>query len=165
MNVRYLTKASVIAAIYVILVVLEMPFGQLGYGAIQIRLAEALVLLPLVEAAAIPGVFVGCLLANFILTFVAPFGLIDVVGGSLVTLLAAYLTSKMPNRFLGVLPPVILNALIVSTWIAYFTSRTNWTELYWPIAASLAIGQLIAVGIFGNVVLYAYNRSVRKEKM
>jgi len=68
MNTKYLTKASLIAAIYVVLVLIEIPLGQLGYGAVQIRIAEALVILPLVDRAAIPGVFIGCFLTNFILT-------------------------------------------------------------------------------------------------
>lgn len=158
MNIKYITKAAVIAALYVILVALEIPFGSLAFGPVQIRIAEALVILPLVESAAIPGVFIGCLLANFILTFFAPYGMIDVFAGSIVTLIAAYLTSKMPNKILGILPPVILNGLIVSIWIAYFTNPSEWTSLYWPIVGSVSLGEFIAIGIFGNIVLYSYQR-------
>ncbi len=153
-NTKYLSKAGMIAALYVILVMIEIPFGQLAYGPIQVRIAEALVLLPLVELAAIPGVFVGCLIANLILTFSSGFGLIDVVGGSLITLISAYLTSKMPNKILGILPPVILNALIVSIWVSSFFPELS----YWAVAAGIGAGELIAVGLFGNVVLYAYSR-------
>jgi uncharacterized membrane protein len=158
MNTKYLTKAAVIASLYVILIVLEIPFGQLSYGPIQLRLAEALVLLPLIESAAIPGVFVGCLIGNILLTFFAPYGMVDVIGGSLVTLIAAYLTSKMPNKILGILPPVILNGLIVSIWIAYFTNPDKWQQLYWPVVGTVALGELAAVGIFGSIVLYVYER-------
>ncbi len=154
MNTKYLSKAGMIAALYVILVIIEIPLGQLAFGPIQVRIAEALVLLPLVEAAAIPGVFVGCVIANLILTFSSGFGLIDVVGGSLITLVAAYLTSKMPNKFLGILPPVILNGLLVSIWVSSFFPEMT----YWAVAASIGIGELIAVGLFGNIVLYAYQR-------
>lgn len=97
MNIRYLTKASLIAAIYIILVILQtipFPIAPLTFGPIQLRVAEGLALLPLVEAAAVPGVFVGCLIANFLIASYSGFGLIDIFGGSLVTLLAAYLTSK-----------------------------------------------------------------------
>ncbi|QIB26484.1 QueT transporter family protein [Caloranaerobacter azorensis] len=156
MNTRFLTKVSVIAALYVILVALEIPFGTLAFGPIQIRVAEALVLLPLVETAAIPGVFIGCLIANLILTFTSGFGLIDIIGGSLVTLVAAFLTSKMPNKFLGILPPVILNGIVVSLWVSYFFNMP-----YWPTAATIALGELIAVGLFGNIVLYVYERAIR----
>ncbi|SDY46599.1 Uncharacterized membrane protein [Proteiniborus ethanoligenes] len=157
MNTKYLSKAGMIAALYVILVVLEIPLGQLAFGPIQVRIAEALVLLPLVEAAAIPGVFVGCLIANLILTFASGFGLIDIIGGSLITLVSAYLTSKMPNKFLAILPPVILNGLIVAIWVSSFFPELN----YWTVVAGIGIGELIAVGIFGNIVLYAYDRIKR----
>ncbi|RKD34606.1 QueT transporter family protein [Thermohalobacter berrensis] len=153
MNTKYLAKAGLIAALYVILVALEIPFGTLAFGPVQVRVAEALALLPLVESAAIPGLFIGCFVANFILTFFAPFGLIDVIGGSLVTLIAAYLTSKMPNKILGTLPPVILNGLIVGIWVSYFTNFP-----YHLTALSIAAGELIAVGLFGNIALYAFNR-------
>ncbi|EOD00125.1 QueT transporter family protein [Caldisalinibacter kiritimatiensis] len=153
MNTRYLSKSAAIAALYVILVALEIPLGTLAFGPVQIRVAEALVLLPLIESAAIPGVFIGCLLANTILTFTSGFGLIDIVGGSLVTLIAAYLTSKMPNKILGVIPPVALNGLIVSIWVAKFTNFP-----YWPTVGFIALGELIAVGLFGSIVLYAYER-------
>lgn len=153
-NTKYLSKAGMIAALYVVLVLVEIPLGQLAYGPIQVRIAEALVLLPLVESAAIPGVFVGCLIANLILTFASGYGLIDVIGGSLVTLISAYLTSKMPNKILGILPPVILNALIVSIWVSSFFPEMT----YWAVAAGIGVGELIAVGLFGNIVLYAYSR-------
>ncbi|WIV11182.1 QueT transporter family protein [Proteiniborus sp. MB09-C3] len=153
-NTKYLAKAGMIAALYVILVIIEIPLGQLAFGPIQVRVAEALVLLPLVESAAIPGVFVGCFIANLILTFASGYGLIDVVGGSLITLISAYLTSKMPNKFLGILPPVILNALLVSIWVSSFFPELG----YWAVAAGIGAGELVAVGLFGNIVLYAYNR-------
>lgn len=157
-NTKYLSKAGMIAALYVVLVLVEIPLGQLAFGPIQVRIAEALVLLPLVESAAIPGVFIGCLIANLILTFSSGYGLIDVIGGSLVTLISAYLTSKMPNKILGILPPVILNALIVSIWVSSFFPEMN----YWVVAAGIGSGELIAVGLFGNIVLYAYSR-IRKS--
>lgn len=175
MNTKYLTRASAIAALYVVLVVLEIPLGTLAFGPVQIRVAEALVLLPLVDLAAIPGVFIGCLLANFILTFVAPFGMIDVFGGSLVTLVAAYLTSKaghlsgfivrsMPKRpsgfivqilniLIGSIPPVVLNALVVSIWVSAGMGMAYWVTVLW-----IGIGELVAVAVLGSIALYAYNR-------
>ncbi|AFS78354.1 hypothetical protein DUF988 [Gottschalkia acidurici 9a] len=157
MNTKYLTKASIIAAIYVVLVLVEIPLGPITYGPIQIRISEGLALLPLVEAAAIPGVFIGCLMANLILAFLSGFGLVDVLGGSLVTLLAAYMTSKMPNKILGVLPPVILNGLIVSIWVSNFMGVP-----YIVTVGTIGLGELIAVSVFGNITLYIYNR-IRKH--
>lgn len=152
MDTKYLTKAGLIAAIYVVLVAIQIPLGQLAFGPIQLRIAEGLTLLPLVESAAIPGVFIGCLISNLMLISISGFGLIDIFGGSLITLLAAYLTSKMPNKTLGILPPVILNGLIVSIWVSYFTKVP-----YWYTVLGISAGELISVALFGNIMFIAYN--------
>lgn len=159
MNVRYLTKASLIAAIYIVLVIIQVlpiPLASLTFGPIQIRLAEGLALLPLVEAAAIPGLFVGCLIANLLLAVHSGFGLIDIIGGSLVTLLAAYLTSKMKNKFAGMIPPVLLNGLIVSIWVSYFTKIP-----YHFTVLGIAAGELVSLLIFGNLILYVYKKATQ----
>lgn len=157
MDTKYLTKAGIIAALYVILVAIEIPFGQLAFGPIQLRIAEGLVLLPLVERASIPGVFVGCIISNLILASTSGLGLIDIIGGSLVTLLSAYLTSKMPNKYLGIIPPVVLNGFIVSIWVSYFTKIP-----YWVTVLGISLGELASVGIFGNIMLYVYGKTVDK---
>lgn len=162
MNTRYLTKASVIAAIYIVLILIQMiplPFVNLTFGPIQLRIAEGLVLLPLVEAAAVPGVFVGCLLSNLLLAPYSGFGLLDIFGGSLVTLVAAYLTSKMKNRISGMIPPVLLNGLIVSTWVSYFTK----IPYFWTVAG-IAGGELLSLIIFGSIFLYVYDKSTNLKE-
>ncbi len=162
MNIRYLTKASLIAAIYIVLVLLQvMPFPLVGltFGPIQLRIAEGLALLPLVEAAAVPGVFVGCLIANLLIAPYSGFGLVDIIGGSLVTLLAAYLTSKMKNKITGILPPVILNGLIVSIWVSFFTKIP-----YWVTVLGIGGGELASVAIFGSIILYVYEKSTNLKE-
>lgn len=157
MNIRYLTKASLIAAIYIVLVLIQIlpfPLASLTFGPIQLRLAEGLALLPLVEAAAVPGLFVGCLLANLLLAPYSGFGLIDIIGGSLVTLLAAYLTSKMKTKFTAILPPVILNGFIVSIWVSYFTKIP-----YLYTVLGIGGGELASVVLFGSVILYVYEKA------
>lgn len=157
MNAKYMTKASLIAAIYIVLVliqVLPFPMATLTFGPVQLRLAEGLVLLPLVEAAAIPGVFVGCLISNLILASYSGFGLIDIFGGSLVTLIAAILTSKMKNKITAMIPPVVLNGLIVSIWVSYFTRIP-----YLYTVIGISVGELISVGIFGSLFLYVYEKA------
>jgi uncharacterized membrane protein len=157
MNIRYLTKASLIAAIYIVLVLLQLlpvPLASLTFGPIQLRLAEGLALLPLVESAAVPGLFVGCLLANLLLAPYSGFGLIDIIGGSLVTLLAAYLTSKMKTKFTAMLPPVILNGLIVSIWVSYFTKIP-----YVYTVLGIGGGELASVVLFGSLILYVYEKA------
>lgn len=157
MNIRYLTKASLIAAIYIVLVLLQIlpfPLASLTFGPIQLRLAEGLTLLPLVESAAVPGLFVGCLLANLLLAPYSGFGLVDIIGGSLVTLLAAYLTSKMKTKFTAMLPPVILNGLIVSIWVSYFTKIP-----YVYTVLGIGGGELASVVLFGSLILYVYEKA------
>ncbi|NLX63096.1 MAG: QueT transporter family protein [Tissierellia bacterium] len=154
MNTKFLTKASLIAAIYIILVLIQIPMGSLAFGPIQLRIAEGLTLLPFIEAAAIPGLFVGCLVSNIILAAYSSFGLVDIIGGSLVTLVAAYLTRKMPNRFMAALPPIILNGLIVSIWVSYFTKVP-----YMITVLGIAGGEIASIGIFGFTMLSAYEKT------
>lgn len=157
MNIRYITKASLIAAIYIVLVLIQIipiPFANLTFGPVQLRLAEGLTLLPLVESAAIPGLFIGCLLANLVLAPYSGFGLLDIIGGSIVTLVAAYLTSKMKNKFAGIIPPVVLNGLIVSIWVSYFTKVP-----YLYTVLGIGLGELASVLIFGTVILYVYEKA------
>lgn len=157
MDIKYLTKASLIAAIYIVLVlvqILPFPLATLTFGPVQLRLAEGLVLLPLVEAAAVPGVFVGCLLSNLLLASYSGFGLIDILGGSLVTLIAAVLTSKTKNRITAMIPPIVLNGLIVSIWVSYFTKIP-----YLYTAMGITIGEFISVALFGSLILFVYEKS------
>lgn len=157
MNTKYLTKASLIAAIYIVLVLIQVvpfPLASLTFGPIQLRIAEGLVLLPLLESAAIPGVFIGCLLSNLLLAPYSGFGLVDILGGSLVTLLAAYLTSKSKNKFTGMIPPVVLNGLIVSIWVSYFTKLP-----YLYTVLGITGGELASVLIFGSMILHVYEKA------
>ncbi len=154
-DTKYVTKAALIAAMYVVLILVQMiPAASFTFGAVQLRLAEGLTLLPFVEAAAIPGVFLGCLISNIILAGVSGLGLVDVIGGSLVTLAAAYLTSKAKNKYLAAVPPVLLNGLIVSIWVSYYTNMP-----YGITVLGIAGGEALSVFLFGGLVLYVYERS------
>lgn len=156
MNTKYLTKASLIAGVYIVLVLIQVPMGNLAFGPIQLRIAEGLTLLPLVEQAAIPGLFIGCLLSNIILAFYSGFGLVDIIGGSLVTLLAANLTSKMPNKVLGAMPPILLNGFIVSIWVSYYTNIN-----YWITWLGITGGEAAFVIIFGLITLSVHSKATR----
>ena len=151
MNIKSMTKAAILAAVYV---VLTIAFGEFSYGPIQFRIAEALVILPMVEPSAILGVFLGCMIANIF----GGYGLIDIIGGSLVTLVAAYITSKMPNKVLGALPPVILNALIVSIWLNKLTNIP-----YIAIVLNIALGEIAAVGVLGIPLLTIYDKYIKNS--
>jgi uncharacterized membrane protein len=111
MDSRFLARAAVIAALYAALTLAVAPFS---FGLMQVRISEALCVLPYFTAAAIPGLFVGCLVANAIgAIFGLGAGVADILFGSLATLAAACLTRIMPSRYLAPLPPVVVNAAVV----------------------------------------------------
>ncbi|MBE7054288.1 MAG: QueT transporter family protein [Ruminococcaceae bacterium] len=111
----YIVKASLIAAIYVIITGLFAPIS-FGHGIFQLRISEALTVLPIYTSAAIPGLFVGCMMSNLIF---GGLGIIDLIFGSLATLIASYLTYKLKNKgkIIALIPPVVVNALIVGTYL------------------------------------------------
>lgn len=153
---RYIAKAGIIAALYI---VFTLIFAPISYGPVQIRFAEGLILLALIEPAAIPAIFIGCIFSNLS----SPFGIADVFLGSFISLIAAYLTSNAPNRWIGVLPPVILNGFLTSAYLVVLSPTVlgeRWA--YWPMVGSIMIGELISVGIVGNIVLEAYKRIIKE---
>ena len=116
-SVRDLTIAAMVAALYTVMGYFANIFG-LDFGVVQFRFAEALTVLPFLFPAATPGLVVGCFLTNLL----SPYGPMDWLFGTLATAIAAWLTMKMPKWYLAALPPVIVNALILSPMWA-------WTEI------------------------------------
>ncbi len=152
-SVRDLTLAAMLGAVYAVLTMV-LPIPQ--YAGVQIRLAEALTVLPFLFPAATPGLFVGCLIANLL----SPYGLLDVVAGSAATLLACMWTQRLKNRWLAPLPAVICNAGIVGAVIAF--AQTGIGPAFWPAyalnALSVGVGELIASMILGSMLLTAIPR-------
>lgn len=143
-SVRFAANAAVIAAIYV---VLTYVFAWCASGAVQVRVAEALTILPVFTTAAIPGLAVGCLLAN-LLTGCA---LWDVVFGTLATLLGAIGTRLLRKRgFLASLPPILANVLIVP-WVLRFVYGDAWPV--WLLMLTVGAGELISCGVLGGILL------------
>lgn len=146
-SVRDLTLAAVLAAVYAVLTV-TLPIPQ--YGAIQMRISEALTVLPFLFPASTPGLFVGCFIANLF----SPYPL-DILCGSAATLLACIATQYMPNRYLASLPPVIFNMVIVGAEIAWF--ETGFGPGFWAAyafnAVTVGVGELAACFILGQLLL------------
>lgn len=103
-------RGAVVASVYV---AITMLFAPISFGVVQFRVAEALTLLPFLWIEAVPGLFVGCLLANLL----GGFGPWDVILGSVATLVAAVLTRLSPNLFLAALAPVVVNGLVVGAYL------------------------------------------------
>ena len=148
-KVTFLTHAAMIAAVYVVLCAV---FAPISYGEIQVRVAEELVILPFFTPAAIPGLFVGCIIANVMGGSI----MLDVVLGSLATLIGAVGSWHLrANRFLVLLPPIAANTLIVPYVLRYGYG----VPLPIPfMMLTVGIGEVIAVGLFGNVLLSALVR-------
>ncbi|OYD06174.1 QueT transporter family protein [Paludifilum halophilum] len=106
MPVRRMTFIAMVAAVYTVLTLAVAP---LSYGMIQFRISEMMTVLPFLTPLAVPGLFLGALTANLF----SPVGFYDILFGSLASLIAAWLTSRMPVRWLAPLPPVLVNAVII----------------------------------------------------
>ncbi len=119
-DTRYIVTGAIIAAMYVVLTFISNALS-LAYGPIQFRISEALTVLPVFTPAAIPGLAIGCLISN-----IFSFNAVDMAFGTLATVIAALLTRKLRNiktfslPLLSLLPPILINALIVGAEIAIF---------------------------------------------
>ena len=149
LSVRRLVRCAVIAAVYVVVCLVLAPFS---YGAVQVRVAEALCLLPVFGAEYIVGVTLGCFLANLLGSTV-----VDVVFGTLATLLACLVTYKLRDiRVKGLaipasLPPVVFNMIIVGAFeITFFFSDGAPTAMLAVFnAVTVGIGELLSCTILG----------------
>lgn len=139
-SIQTLTLSALIAALYVALTLLFKPIS-FGEGMIDFRISEALTILPVLFFPAVPGVTLGCLLAN-LLGSATPW---DVLFGTLATLLAAMATRRLRgNVWLAALPPVVLNAAIVGPML----HLTIGLPLL-PIILSVAVGEAVVVYALG----------------
>lgn len=139
-KLRFITKTALIAALYAALTLLLAPFS---FGILQFRLSEVLTVLPMFTFSAVPGLTIGCLLANFI----GSGQWIDIVFGTMATLLAAlcsYFFRK--NKWLVPLPPVVFNALIVGTYL-YLLAPSEATLLL--SIGSIGFSEMVITYVFG----------------
>ena len=142
----FVAYAAIIAALYVVLTLIANALGLANY-AIQIRFSEALTILPYFTPAAIPGLFVGCILSN-ILTGCVP---LDILFGSIATLLGAIFTYKLRKwKYLSPLPPILFNILLVPPVLA-FVYKFEGTLYYFMI--TVGIGEIISCGVLGIMLL------------
>ena len=149
-NTAFLSQAAMIAAVYVVLTYVFAPFS---FGEIQVRIAEALTILPVFTPAAVPGLFIGCLIRNILGGAILP----DIIFGSIATLLGAFFTYKLfGNRpLLAPLPPIIANTLIVP-----FVLRFGYgVALPIPfMMLTVGIGEVLSCGVLGLVLYYALKK-------
>ena len=147
---HFLVQGAAIAAVYV---VLTLVFAPLSFGEVQIRFSEALTVLPFFTPAAIPGLFVGCIIAN-LLGGAIP---VDIIFGSIATLIGAFFTYQLrnKNRFLAPLPPIIANTVIVPFVLRYGYG----VALPIPfMMLTVGVGEVVGCGVLGLVLYTALNR-------
>ena len=142
-SVYWITSGAMIAAVYVVLTVVLSP---ISYGAIQVRIAEALTIMPLFTSAAVPGLFVGCMIANIMGGAV----IWDIIFGSLATLIGAaggWLLRK--NRWLVPIPTIVSNTVIIP-----FVLKFGYGEnLPLPLLfLSIAAGEIAGCYILGELL-------------
>ncbi|MDR1801690.1 MAG: QueT transporter family protein [Lachnospiraceae bacterium] len=157
-KVFFLTRAALIAAVYV---VLTLVFAPISFGQIQVRIAEALTILPVFTSAAVPGLFIGCLLGNI-------FGgaiLTDIVFGSIATLIGAlgtYYIGKFAKEsasmpFLAALPPIVANVIAVPLILRY-AYGVDLPLIF--LMATIGMGEFLSCGVLGVGLYYL----LRKRK-
>ncbi len=155
--VRYIADGAVIAALYVALTYVAGLLG-LAYGPVQFRFSEVLTLLPVFTPAAIPGLVIGCAISNISSTV----GIIDVVFGTLATLLAAICTRALRNicvkgiPVLSTLPPVVFNGIIIAFEIWLMGDRSP--ALFWGSCWTIALGEAVICIVLGIPFMAAVNR-------
>ena len=153
---RNIAMGGVIAALYVVLTVVANALG-LASGAVQVRFSEALTIMPVFTASAVPGLTVGCVLANLI-TGCAPW---DVVFGSLATLLGAVGTRLLRKKpLLAWIPPVVSNMLIVPIVLQQVYGVP---DVWWYLVLTVGAGEVISCGILG-LLLYRSLKNIPQLK-
>ncbi|HEY8419685.1 MAG TPA: QueT transporter family protein [Clostridia bacterium] len=145
-----IVRGAIIAALYAGLTILLQP---ISYGPVQFRVAEALTILPLFFVEAIPGLTIGCFLANAYM-----FGPIDMIFGSLATLIAAILTRYSKKLWLGVIPPIVINAFVVPAILLWVGEKIA----YWFSVLTVMAGQAGAIIGIGAPLYYALKPLINK---
>ena len=165
---RQMTVAAIVGALYAALTLLSSVFG-IAYGPVQFRVSEALCVLPFLFPETAGGLFAGCWVANLL----SPYGLPDMIIGSLATLIAALWTSKCRSKWLAPLPPVVCNGILVGAVLAW--QQTGFGDAFLPAflfnGGSVALGEAAVCFILGLVLLrtmektpYFRDLSSRREK-
>lgn len=146
---KFWIQAALIAAIYATLTIV---LGSFGYGPIQFRIAEALTVLPALTPAGIPGLFVGCMVANIL----GPYGMLDMILGGGATLLAALLSYALRKRpMLVPLPPVLVNAVVIGSML-YYAYGVPMSLI--ACMATVGLGQLVSCYALGYPLLKILSR-------
>lgn len=156
-NATFLAQAAVIAALYVVLTLIANTLGLANYS-IQVRISEALTILPIFTPVAIPGLFVGCLLSNILTGCIVW----DIIFGPIATLLGAvgtYLLRNKKRKWVATLPPILSNTLIVPFVLSYAYKFAGSIPYF---MLTVGIGEILSCGVLG-MLLYASLSKYKKQ--
>lgn len=152
-KVQFMAQASMIAALYTALTVALAP---VSYGAVQFRISEALCILPYFTPAAVPGLFLGCLISNGVGAAMGTTVVLDMIFGSLATLIgAAGSYALRRNRWLVCIPPIAANTIIIP-WVLRYAYGSP--DMIPYMMLTVGIGEVLAVGVLGNILLAMLSR-------
>lgn len=170
MTTKQMTRIAMIAAIYTALC-FAPGLSMIAFGQVQVRIAEALTMLPLIYQPSIIGVTLGCFLSNLLgaITGINPTGFLDSIIGTAATLLAAYFTWKLRDRtikgipVLSILMPVIFNFFFVGAELAYLFMPDNFVSGLFINGFFVAVGEIIACVIGYLIVKGLEHTDIFKE--
>ncbi|MBQ8817537.1 MAG: QueT transporter family protein [Clostridia bacterium] len=150
-KIIFLCQGAIIAAIYVVLTYVAHMFG-LDAGVIQIRLSEMLCILPMFTTAAIPGLYLGCLLANLLTGAVW----LDILVGPVATLIGALGTYALRKyKWLAPIPPILSNAIIVPFVLAYGYGMEQAIPL---MMLTVGAGEILSIYLLGMIFYHAIQK-------
>lgn len=163
LNTKALSRTAMIAALYVVISLALLP---LTFGAVQVRISEALTLLPVLTPLGTWGVTIGCLLTNTygVAAGANILGAADILFGTAATLAAALLTRRLRRyRFAGIpllaaLPPVLINALVIGAELTYAECNRLTTPLFWLNVAQVGLGQFFSCVVMGTILVLALEK-------
>ncbi len=152
-KVLFLSRAAVISALYVVLTLISGLLGLDGKSVIQVRISEALCILPIFTSSAIPGVTIGCLIYNIF--FASP---LDAVFGTLASLIGVLITYYVPifkkNIYLAGIPTVLANTIIIPFVVSFAYLNEGLAGVPF-LMLTVFIGEIIACSIFGTILYFA----------
>ncbi|MBR6960696.1 MAG: QueT transporter family protein [Clostridiales bacterium] len=164
-NIRTIVYTGVVAALYV---VLTLPFAQVAYGPVQFRMAEALTILPVFGLRFIPGVSLGCLIANVLNP--GSLGPVDIIFGTLATVIAGFGSRWIGKKkdVLGIIPPIIANGLIVGFYLPFLLVDEGSSVKGSAILISMgevALSEAVVMVLIGLPFLLVIKRTSLKDKL
>lgn len=149
-KIRYLTEAAIVAALYVVLTLFSKP---LTFGFVEVRFSEALCVLPFLMPSSVWGLFIGCFIAN-----IFNGSIIDILVGSLATLIGAYLASKIKIKWLCPIPTILSNTILIPFVIMNYSGIWNISS-YMLAAGGVLASEIASVYIVGMILLLALEKN------